>query len=199
MRQKLVVAGIAFLFSTTMAETVWSQGRGGGRQQSSTETFWQWTGTQARQIQNAFARWQGQADRYWSESKSSGMETPLPNDKGDVERSTVGSSTGYDRSGFYRQSNTRGTSRGGGSTTMPYGGTGILGGRGSGSGPSTGINQGRGTGRGRSGQTQGNLLDPRPGLGAPGIGESGFGQGRGPCGQGRPKSASGRGRGPRRN
>ena len=197
MKQKLVVIGIAFLFTTMVVEPVCGQARASGRQQTSAETLWQWTGEQVRQIQSAVAAWQRQVDRYWSGSKSSDRVAPSPNDNGAVvDRSNVTSSTGYGRSGSNRQSDMTGALRGP-ESMIPYGGSGIRGGRGVGSGRGAGTNQGRGTGRGRPGQAQGTLFEEQPVVGVPGIGESALGQGRGPCGQGN-RTASGRGRGRRR-
>ncbi len=198
MKQKLVVIGIAFLFTTMVVEPVCGQARASGRQQTSAETLWQWTGEQVRQIQGAFASWQRQVDRYWSGSKSSDRAAPLPNDNGAVvDRSNVASSTAYGCSGSNRQSDMTGTLRGS-ESMIPYGGSGIRGGRGVGSGRGAGTSQGRGTGRGRSGQAQGTVVEEQPGSSVPGIGERVWGQGRGPCGQGT-RNASGRGRGRRRN
>jgi hypothetical protein len=196
MRRRAMAVGLAFFMGTAIPGTAWAQSRGGGRQQSSMDTFWQWTNEQIQQGRNALSRWQGQTQRYGSDSRADGMDSPMPSDRGAVVQPGITPSTGYGQ-GSGRPSGDWGMSSGSGRST-PYGGMGTMVGRGRGYGRGQGLASGLASGSGRSGQIQPTPMNQGQGLGLPGMAGTAMGQGRGPCGQGLGKATSGRGRGGRR-
>jgi hypothetical protein len=185
MKKRTLAVGLTFCLGLLMSGTTWAQGRGGGRQQSSLDSLWQWTNQQLQQGKNALSQWQGQGN---SNSDAVGMDSQTPGANPQPGRVPP---AGYSR-GSGSMSGNWDSSLGRGAST-PNGGMGTMSGRGRGAGQ--GLAGGRGSGRGRSGQMQ----QPMPmNQNLPGMSGTATGLGRGPCGQGQGKATSRRGRGGRR-